>query len=69
LWTVSKTPWCPTPYFHELFVDGLKDAVPARDRRWYGSAKTWYVRVAHLDTLVRLACDNYFTEPTVEEAA
>jgi len=57
----------PMPYYHELFHDGILE-VPKQDRRWNGSTKTWSVKEAHLDTLVQLVRDNYFTEPTVEEA-
>ena len=56
------------PYYHDLFHDGILD-VPARDRCWLPVPKAWSVREAHLDTLVRLVTANYYTEPTVEEAA
>ena len=58
----------PMPYYHELFHAGILE-VPKQDRRWNGSAKTWSVRTAHQATLVQLLRDNYYTEPTVKEAA
>ena len=60
---------CPTPYYHELFVDGLKVAVPAHHRWWDRDTSAWNVSARYLDALAQLVRDNYYTEPKIEEAA
>ena len=57
---------CPTPYRSELFVDDLHEQVPAHHRWWDG--KAWHVNARYLDTLTELVREDYYTEPTVEEA-
>lgn len=58
---VVKRGWASftTPCYHELFVDDLKDAIPAGDWRYNGSTKTWSVHEIHLGTLEALVGEHW----------